>query len=73
MKIVGINRKSCTKGTALSNIRKFLEIFKRTKDLPNIFFVNEEAIYDMKEHLIIYLLEELMRYSDNIPSRSPNF
>ncbi|KAL4477777.1 hypothetical protein ABPG72_018951 [Tetrahymena utriculariae] len=72
IKIVGINRKACTKAAALSNIRKFLEIFKRTKDLPNIFFVTEESIYEMKEHLIIYLLEELMRYQDNIPSHQPN-
>ncbi|KAL4432084.1 hypothetical protein ABPG74_014338 [Tetrahymena malaccensis] len=72
IKIVGINRKACTKAAALSNIRKFLEIYKRTKDLPNIFFVTEESIYEMKEHLIIYLLEELMRYQDNIPSHQPN-
>lgn len=30
VKIVGVHRKSCTKTTALSNIRKFIDIFKRT-------------------------------------------
>lgn len=62
IKIVGVNRKSCTKATSISNIKKFLEVYKSIKLLPNIYTVNEEEIYEMKEHLIIYLLEEIMKF-----------
>jgi hypothetical protein len=68
MKIVGITKKCLTKVTALSNIRKFLEVYRRIRGLPPIFFVTEEAIYERKEHLILYLLEELIRFIHNIPS-----
>lgn len=67
MKIVGVNRKTRTKATAISNIRKFLEIYRRTKQLPNVFFVSDEAIYAKTPHLIIHLMEELIRTVSGAP------
>jgi hypothetical protein len=69
VKIHGIFKDPKTESTAISNIRKSLEVLKRQNKMSQKFTWTEKEIFEGRMNVIIGLLEDLHRCFDGLPPR----
>ena len=69
VKLHGIFKDPKTESTAISNIRKSLEVLKRQSRLSQKFTWAEKEIYEGRLNVVIGLLEDLHRCYDGLGPR----
>ncbi|CDW89619.1 UNKNOWN [Stylonychia lemnae] len=75
VKIMGIFKDPKTEATAISNIRKSLEVLKKQTKMSQKFTWAEREIYEGQINIVIGLLEDLHRCFDGLQprKRGPNY